>query len=121
MRNLNVVRRDRLELQASRCEIGEHLFFRSYCSTRADPDEVIGVDSVERRRIRMDLGLNALLIHLPDFLDGASLALALRLRMSRNGGEKQETSHHETSLHGRSSKMAARCLPVPNAVHLKDS
>jgi len=55
----NVASRDRLELQASRCEIGEDIFFRSECPARADPDEVIRVDSVERYRISMDLRLNA--------------------------------------------------------------
>jgi hypothetical protein len=81
----NLVSRDRLELQASRCEIGEDIFFRSDCSARADPDEVLRVDSVERHRIGMDLRLNALSIRFSDLLDNASRALVPGLRMSRNG------------------------------------
>lgn len=45
----NLVSRNRLELQASRCEIGEDVFFRSDCPARADSDKVISVDSVDPR------------------------------------------------------------------------
>src|ERR1051325_3953294 len=95
----DIVSRDRLELQASRCEISKDIFFRSACPARTDPDEVICVYSIERRRIRIDLRLNALSIHLPDLLDNSSFTLALRLRMSRNGSQKQETTNHEASFH----------------------
>jgi hypothetical protein len=103
----NLVSRDRLELQAPRCEVGEDIFFRSDGSARADPDEVISVDSVERHRIRMDLRLNAVSIRFSDLLDNASRALVPRLRMSRNGSDKQEASNHEISCHGHSFQDAS--------------
>src|SRR5436305_7505669 len=65
----HVVGRDRLELQASGCEIGEDIPFRSDCPARPDPDKVICVNSVESHRISVDLRLNALSIQFPDLLD----------------------------------------------------
>jgi hypothetical protein len=80
--NANLVGRNRLKAQIMRSEVCEHLRFCSHGTARSYADEIVSVNTVERRRISVDLRLNPFLIQSSDaFHDpvcfGSSRALCL--------------------------------------------
>jgi len=80
--NANLVGRNRLKAQIVRREICKHLRFCSHGTAWSYADEIVSVDTVERRRISVDLRLNPFLIQSSDalhdpFCFGSSRALCL--------------------------------------------
>jgi len=60
--NANLVGRNRLKAQIMRSEICKHLWFCSYGTAWSYADEIVSIDTVEHRRIGVDLRLNPFLI-----------------------------------------------------------
>jgi len=57
-----------LKSQITRREICNHLRLSPHRPAWPYPDKIVGVDAVKRRRIRVDLRLNAFAIQFPDGL-----------------------------------------------------
>jgi hypothetical protein len=60
--NANLVGRNRLKAQIMRREICKHLRFCSHGTAWSYADEIVSIDTVECRRISVDLCLNPFLI-----------------------------------------------------------
>src|SRR3954469_8375253 len=85
-----------------RREICEHLRFGSHCTAWADADKIVSADEVERRRISVDLCLNAFIIQLSyGLLEAASFifALALLLPWGDRGSCQGQDGYNECSFH----------------------
>src|SRR5205807_1851063 len=105
--HLNVIGGDRLKFQITRREIQNHLRFGSHCATWPYAYEISSIDAIKRRRISMNLCLNAFVIEfLDDLLDtrlvtahrALLLPFAHRGHCKNEGSDKQYWSHLEFSI-----------------------
>src|SRR5205807_4576665 len=100
--HLNVIGGDRLKFQITRREIQNHLRLGSHCATWPYPYEISSVDAIKRRRISMNLCLDAFVIQFPNGLLNTCSVTALRallLPYAHRGHCKDEDSYKEYWSH----------------------
>jgi hypothetical protein len=100
---LNFVRGDRLEFQFAGRKIGNHLRIGSHRAAWPYTDKILSIDTLRGRHIRIDLRLNALLIHLSyDSLSASSSLRAGALPQYDCGRDNAYESYINDPSHGDS-------------------